>query len=153
MGLTARTLVIITAYQYGLVDGEKLRAFFDDFFFPEAMRRLVMNAVLNNYINMLLHNHIIQQFINNSEELKKLVDEFGTHAPRYLEKVELENARTLEGLFMDVLKAEKSGDLSEKILVADKLIHYQHVTGNFLEEDVEEEYFFADRIIEKLLQP
>ena len=148
MGLTAKALVLITAYQYGTVDGEKLRVFLDDFFFPEAKRRLVVNAVFNNNINALLHNYIIRQFINSVPDLRDLVKNYAGNGP----VDDRNDAGTVEKLFMDVVRAEKSGDLSEKILVADEVIHYCHVTGNFLDEDIEEEYGIAEKIIEKLFK-
>ena len=148
MGLTAKALILITAYQYGTVDGEKLRVFLDDFFFPEAKRRLVVNAVFNNNINTLLHNYIIRQFISSVPDLRELVKNYAGNGP----VDDRNDAETVEKLFMYVVRAEKSGDLSEKILAADEVIHYCHVTGNFLDEDIEEEYGIAEKIIEKLFK-
>ena len=148
MALTAKALVLITAYQYGAVDGEKLRVFLDDFFFPEAKRRLVVNAVFNNNINTLLHNYIIRQFINSVPGLGKLVENYTGNGPGD----DRNDAEIVEKLFMDVVRAEKNDDLSEKILVADQVIHYQHVTGNFLDEDIEEEYAIAEKIVRKMLR-
>ena len=143
MGLTGKTLVMITAYQYGLVNKESLRRFLDEWVFPRAKYLLLMYAVRNNYIKTVLHNSIIMQeavkYPDFMEYLKELDESLSEHDPE------------LEKLFLDVVKAEKSNDLSFKILVADKLVHYQHCTGNFLDEDIVQEYAFAERIIEKLL--
>ena len=165
VGLTAKTLVMITAYQYGLVDGEVLGKYLDGYVFPRAKRALVEYAIRNNYIKALLCNDVIREYVLGDGYFAGLIaglpgsgvvvegmslDAVGTREVHVFGSELSEGEREFEELFLDVVRAEKSDDLTEKILVADRLIHYQHRTGNFLDEDIVREYWVAERIIERL---
>ena len=136
LGVTAATLVAITLYQYGKLEKKLLVKYLDGFFFPRAIHLLLMYAARNNYIMTLLHNKVIQELVENDDEVEIFLNVVGGGESRKDE--------WLENLILKAVSTWRGSDVSEKILVADELIHYQHVTGNFLDENIEEEYRLAE---------
>lgn len=157
MGFTGDFLVFITMAQYDKVNKKKFKRVIE-FLLDYAIWKMATYIYFNNGFECIRRNAeklrkypIVYEFLRRSAvenyRLYKLKNATLEELMQTLEEKNLESWLEADACPLFEKLLERTED---PILLADRIIHFQHTTGGLFDDDIEEERDYAERTIDLL---